>query len=326
MNTGIFYHHLRREYWENRLWLFVLPTILSVLLIILSLLLTKYVTALDISERELIVFHSEHGQTRTLDFSVGAQPHSADGATPEAQSSESEDENIGVNLAQEFDTDFDESPIGMLAVYLASAWVVSLFYFSACLYTDRKDNSILFWKSLPVPERDTVLAKLCFGVFGFTGVALVMGWLCWLIICLIGVVTPMGELIFDEMTGSGVLSALYIAPLMVVLGFIRGLPIIGLLMLLSALAKRSPLMMGVVLIGLVLLAEKLLFSTAWVYHWLSWHLPLISLDTEVAEGRSLLAYHVMELLRHPFMLISGVLVGVGAIGLAVWCREHRFEI
>ena len=36
-------------------------------------------------------------------------------------------------------------------------------YLLECLYADRKDRSVLFWKSLPIPDTDTVLAKLFAG-------------------------------------------------------------------------------------------------------------------------------------------------------------------
>ena len=44
---------------------------------------------------------------------------------------------------------------------------VVFFYLLGCLYDERKDRSVLFWKSLPVSDRDTVLSKL--------GTALVVG-------------------------------------------------------------------------------------------------------------------------------------------------------
>lgn len=37
-------------------------------------------------------------------------------------------------------------------------------YLLDCLYTDRKDRSILFWKSLPISDTETVLAKLATGL------------------------------------------------------------------------------------------------------------------------------------------------------------------
>ena len=46
-----------------------------------------------------------------------------------------------------------------MPLYLVAAVVVS-FYLLDCLYAERKDRSILFWKSLPVSDALTVVAKM----------------------------------------------------------------------------------------------------------------------------------------------------------------------
>lgn len=47
----------------------------------------------------------------------------------------------------------------MSVVILFIAGIVVSFYLLDCLYADRRDRSILFWKSLPVSDRATVLSK-----------------------------------------------------------------------------------------------------------------------------------------------------------------------
>ena len=47
---------------------------------------------------------------------------------------------------------------GMLAV---TAFIIGFFYCVDALYSERRDRSILFWKSLPVSDRTTVIAKAC---------------------------------------------------------------------------------------------------------------------------------------------------------------------
>ncbi|HWW61030.1 MAG TPA: ABC transporter permease, partial [Thermoanaerobaculia bacterium] len=42
---------------------------------------------------------------------------------------------------------------------LLTAFIVGMFYCLDALYGERRDRSILFWKSLPVSDRTTVLAK-----------------------------------------------------------------------------------------------------------------------------------------------------------------------
>ena len=52
-----------------------------------------------------------------------------------------------------------------LSLFFASSWpfivlgFVVFFYCLGALYDDRKDRSVLFWKSLPISDRDTVVSK-----------------------------------------------------------------------------------------------------------------------------------------------------------------------
>jgi ABC-2 type transport system permease protein len=46
------------------------------------------------------------------------------------------------------------------ALFFAAMSIYSYWYLLDCLYTDRKDRSVLFWKSLPISDTATVLSKL----------------------------------------------------------------------------------------------------------------------------------------------------------------------
>jgi ABC-2 type transport system permease protein len=51
-------------------------------------------------------------------------------------------------------------PYNIAAAFLMGAYIlVTLFYCADALHSERRDRSILFWKSLPVSDRTTVLAK-----------------------------------------------------------------------------------------------------------------------------------------------------------------------
>jgi len=49
---------------------------------------------------------------------------------------------------------------GLAVPYLISMSFLIVFYLLDSLYADRKDRSVLFWKSLPVSDTETVLSKL----------------------------------------------------------------------------------------------------------------------------------------------------------------------
>jgi ABC-2 type transport system permease protein len=51
-------------------------------------------------------------------------------------------------------------PYNIAAAFMMGTYIlVTLFYCAEALYSERRDRSILFWKSLPVSDRTTVLAK-----------------------------------------------------------------------------------------------------------------------------------------------------------------------
>jgi ABC-2 type transport system permease protein len=47
-----------------------------------------------------------------------------------------------------------------MGLIMGSAFIVSIFYCLEALYSERRDRSILFWKSLPVSDLTTVLSKV----------------------------------------------------------------------------------------------------------------------------------------------------------------------
>src|SRR6266576_4848779 len=54
-----------------------------------------------------------------------------------------------------------EVPYNMAAIMLIlTAFIVGVFYCLDALYGERRDRSILFWKSLPVSDRTTLLSKI----------------------------------------------------------------------------------------------------------------------------------------------------------------------
>src|SRR5437762_13024307 len=53
-----------------------------------------------------------------------------------------------------------EAPYNVAAIMLIlTAFIIGVFYCLDALYGERRDRSILFWKSLPVSDRTTLLSK-----------------------------------------------------------------------------------------------------------------------------------------------------------------------
>ncbi|MFP5390928.1 MAG: ABC-2 transporter permease [Gammaproteobacteria bacterium] len=136
--------------------------------------------------------------------------------------------------------------------------VVSFFYCLGALYEERRDRSILFWKSLPLSDRDTVLSKLatvlCLAPLLTLAVAIVTS----LALLLIGATVMLfkGVNVFGlVLTNPG----LYLTPFELVallpVYVLWALPTVGYLLMVSSWARSKvflwavgvPLMIGAVL-------------------------------------------------------------------------------
>ena len=72
--------------------------------------------------------------------------------------------HISVNTPARFGP-LDQNPVliglmGLAAQVFLVSFITCFVYLLDCLYSERKDRSILFWKSLPVSDTQTVLAKV----------------------------------------------------------------------------------------------------------------------------------------------------------------------
>ncbi len=242
------------------------------------------------------------------------------------------------------------SAMGLLVVVLG---FVVFFYCLGALYDDRRDRSILFWKSLPISDTGTVLSK----VISATVVAPV-------ITVIVGIVAGMLQLAMVAITlsfhGLNVWQLLgYAHPFRVLanlIGYVPlyvlwALPAVGWLMLCSAWARSKPFLWAVALpvaTGLLVTWFGLmgLFNQSPLWFWQ--HVVQRSLlsvfpGTGSVFGLSSegLAHHVgndpqdfglglmnlgntYQLLASPALWI-GVVVGTALLAGATWFRRWRDE-
>lgn len=130
---------LKREFWEHRGGFFWAPVIASAISIGLS------VIALIVGE----VLAARH-------------------AIPMADGGNYSTSELIARVSQEMAAgNIEEAGVIVDVVsFMSASWpmlilaFVVFFYCLGALYDERKDRSVLFWKSLPVSDRDTVLSKL----------------------------------------------------------------------------------------------------------------------------------------------------------------------
>ena len=156
------------------------------------------------------------------------------------------------------------SLIGNTAVFVIAMWFLTLFYCLDALYAERKDKSILFWRSLPITDAETVISKLLVVFIAIplaTFAAIVVSHLLNLIIVSIWLATQganPGRMIWGAVplfdTWGAVLTVLIALPIWLA-------PLLGWFLFVSAWAKRGPLLRAVLPIAVLPILEYIVFRS-----------------------------------------------------------------
>jgi len=152
---------------------------------------------------------------------------------------------------------------GGLMMLVVSA--LSVFYCLDTLYGERRDRSILFWKSLPVSDVITVLAKASIPLL----VLPVLGWLVALVIQLMMALISSVVLVMNGMSVADWwahlslfrVSVLLLYHLITVHAFYWA-PFFGWFMLVSAWARRAPILWATLPLLAISVVERIAFNTS----------------------------------------------------------------
>jgi ABC-2 type transport system permease protein len=221
---------------------------------------------------------------------------------------------------------------GILAI-LVAALIVGIFYCLASLHSERRDRSVLFWKSLPVSDTTTVLSKAFIPLVVLPPIVVTVMVVTQLIMAALAtaVVAASGldpAVLWHELTPTPV----------VIVGLAYGVvmltlwnaPIIGWLMLVSAWAKRMTFVWAVAPPLVICLFEFLAFHTH--YAWTLVHSRLVDgLAAFTAGGRGKAAVsQLSDIDPTPFLtdpgFWGGLVFAAAALAACVWLRRRREPI
>jgi ABC-2 type transport system permease protein len=139
-----------------------------------------------------------------------------------------------------------------LVIFLMVCGLVVLFYCLGALYDDRRDRSVLFWKSLPVSSTSTVLSKaVSAGV-----VAPLIAILTALVVCIVQLAILMiafaahGINCWQVLTNTHFLGTAIAAVGLIPLSALWALPSIGWLLLCSSWARSKPILWAILVPGI----------------------------------------------------------------------------
>ena len=215
-DTAKFKLLLRREYWENRGGFFWAPLITGAIVVGLNLILAVIGSIAARRNMGSSGFVFEDADPHQVGQALGAM-------------------GDGMLL------------VGVLLACLVLAFVV-FFYALGSLYDDRRDRSILFWKSLPVSDMQTVLSKAAWALvlapLWAIGVGLLIGVALWVISALTITVNglPAAHAVFTQ---SHPLRIIYGVLASLPVYMVWALPTVGWLMFCSAAARSKPFLSAV---------------------------------------------------------------------------------
>jgi len=235
--------------------------------------------------------------------------------------------------------------IGISSLFALAMSVLTFFYTLDALYAERKDRSILFWRSIPCTDSETVLSKLTVAI-----VVIPLLTMAAIVVTHLVVLAVTG--IWVEIRGANAWHLLWstapyldnwIATLVVLLALpLWQAPFVGWFLFVSAFARRSPFLMAVLPILILPMLEKTLFGStllAQAFFVRSANVPLFrglrtgdlffyegpGVPGIEASGFALLP--LLDLSR--FLLSPGLWLGLVVCGLftsaAIYVRRYRDE-
>ena len=235
--------------------------------------------------------------------------------------------------------------IGLSSTFVFAMWILIMFYSLDSLYAERKDRSILFWRSTPTTDFETVLSKLLTAV-------LVIPLITFVLIAATHLVVLMTTSVWLSARGGNAWFLIWsAAPFLdnwtTTLTFLLALPLwmspfVGWFLFVSAYTKRSPILMASLPIIMLPLLEKILFKSTFfveVFFVRSVKMPLFqgldNMELLFQEGENFEKFSNAKLSLLSLMDLGGFLtssslwIGIIVCGLfttgAIYVRRYRDE-
>lgn len=222
--------------------------------------------------------------------------------------------------------------------------IVAFFYAIDSLYADRRDRSVLFWKSMPLSDAETVLSKFAVAAIVIPLVTLVAAVLAQFLVAAGGSAKlALSGLSSDIMwQPQAILGGFAIALLWSVMAVLWYAPVIGYLMLASAWAPKGPFLWAVLPPVAATVLERLVLYSDHVGEFIAYRLfglyrlldPSQEIEAEMEDGQvaaevSKLANidligNLREFFSSPDLWLGVVVAGL-FLAAAIWVRRYRDE-
>jgi ABC-2 type transport system permease protein len=224
--------------------------------------------------------------------------------------------------------------MGMFVPFIMLSLIIQLYYFTTCLFDERRDLSVYFWRSLPVSDALSVSVKLITGAFVVPIIFMLAATCVVLIFLLFALIAcTVLSLGYDvslwKLWGNADIISNLISVWLNLLPYALWMfPVFAWLMLASMFANKAPFLWAILPIVGILLIEYLVVK----YLHLDGYFFLNILREYFEFGRGMLPNNIADTDSTRFILFSvlsskvslaGTLIGVGLMYATYWLRVNR---
>jgi ABC-2 type transport system permease protein len=217
-------------------------------------------------------------------------------------------------------------------ILIFTAFIVGVFYCLDALHGERRDRSILFWKSLPVSDRTTVLSKttiplVVLPVIVFVTVVLVQ---FLMLLCSSAILLPSGLAATTWARFNLFKQSVILLYSLIVIALWHA-PIYGWALLISGWARRATFLWAVLPLLAIGVLEKFAFDTSYFASILK-NRVFDAADTAFAfqPHRGIAIDSLVQLTPGRYLATPGLWIGLAFaaafVAIAVWQRRYRGPI
>jgi ABC-2 type transport system permease protein len=302
MNSSQIITSFRKEIWEFKKTLFWVPLIIAVFIIVAPLL--------------QLILMEDYQSAKWLDIITNVD-----------------------NLAnvEGFTRIFLTAIMGMFVPFIMVSLIIQLYYFTTCLFDERRDLSIYFWRSLPVSDVLSVGVKLITGalvvptIFMLAATCVVFVFLLFALIACSVLSLGYDVSLWGLWGSADIISNLTAIWLNLLPYALWMFPVFAWLMLASMFANKAPFLWAILPIAAILLIESFVVE----YLHLDGSFFLNTLREYFAFGQGLFSNNSGNMDSPRFMVFSALsskisivatLIGVGLMYITYWLRVNRSHV
>jgi ABC-2 type transport system permease protein len=214
-----------------------------------------------------------------------------------------------------------ERPYSLAALFLMGiTFIVAIFYCLEAMQSERRDRSILFWKSLPLSDLTVVLSKMSIPILILPLIAVVLTIVSHVVMAVFSTIilkiTGQSTEMFWSHFSLGQIWGMMLYHMLILHGLWFA-PVYGWLLLVSAWARRLAFLWAALPLVILGVGEKVAFNTSHFLHWLEYRFGGGAPGAEAYPGGPMAMHSWAHLHFDQLLLSPGLWTGLAFAAVCV---------